>query len=139
MGKVEVTAKLENLADLFAADQGAILEADVRRVEVIDALVDTGATSLSMPTRLIQQLGLKPLRERTARTALGSATFRVYRAVRVTIQGRDCLSDVTEVPDECPVLIGQVPLELLDFVVDSKKRKLVGNPAHGGEQMLEMY
>jgi hypothetical protein len=37
------------------------------------------------------------------------------------------------------VLIGQVPLELLDFVVDPRAQKLIGNPAHGGEQMLEMY
>ena len=40
---------------------------------------------------------------------------------------------------DCPVLIGQVPLELLDFVVDPKGRRLIGNPEHGGEQMIEMY
>jgi hypothetical protein len=34
---------------------------------------------------------------------------------------------------------GQVPLEVLDFVVDSRGQKLVGNPAHGGEQMTEEY
>jgi len=34
---------------------------------------------------------------------------------------------------------GQVPLEVLDFVVDSRGLKLVGNPAHGGEQMTEEY
>ena len=34
---------------------------------------------------------------------------------------------------------GQVPLEVLDFVVDSRGKKLVGNPAHGGEQMTEEY
>jgi hypothetical protein len=44
-----------------------------------------------------------------------------------------------EVPDDVPVLIGQVPLELLDFVVDSTAQKLIGNPAHGGRQMAEMY
>ena len=44
----------------------------------------------------------------------------IYGTVRLTVQGRDCPTDVTELPDDCPVLIGQIPLELLDFVVDLK-------------------
>jgi hypothetical protein len=66
-------------------------------------------------------------------------TVQVYGAVRLTIQGRDCLSDVAEVPDDCPVLIGQIPLELLDFVVDPVNHRLIGDPRHGGEHILEMY
>lgn len=46
---------------------------------------------------------------------------------------------VTVAATSCPVLIGQLPLEGLDFIVDPKKQKLVGNPEHGGEQMIEMY
>jgi hypothetical protein len=53
--------------------------------------------------------------------------------------GRDCTSDVTELPDDCPVLIGQIPLEALDFVVDPLAQRLIGNPAHGGEQIIEIY
>jgi hypothetical protein len=30
-------------------------------------------------------------------------------------------------------------LELLDFVVDPVHQRLIGNPAHGGEQMIELY
>ena len=63
----------------------------------------------------------------------------MYQAVRLTIQGRDCTMDVIEVPDNVPVLIGQLPLEHLDFVVDLRARKLIGNPAHGGEHLYEMY
>ncbi|MGA2258971.1 MAG: hypothetical protein ABSG53_30240 [Thermoguttaceae bacterium] len=33
----------------------------------------------------------------------------------------------------------QIPLENLDLVVDLGARKLIGNPAHGGEHMFEMY
>ena len=43
-----------------------------------------------------------------------------------------------EVPDSVPPLIGQVPLELLDFVVDPGSQQLIGNPAHGGEHIVEM-
>ena len=139
MGKVLVAATVDNLHDLYLAKKGAIPQEDVRRIEVAEALVDTGATSLSMPGGMIRQLGLEPLRTRQARTSAGIATFNVYGAVRLTVQGRDCTLDVTEVPEDCPVLIGQVPLELLDFVVDPRNRQLIGNPEHGGEQMLEMY
>ncbi|HEY3787454.1 MAG TPA: hypothetical protein VGL71_01310 [Urbifossiella sp.] len=56
-----------------------------------------------------------------------------------TIMGRSCTMDVMEVPDGVPVLIGQLPLEHLDFVVDLRDRKLIGNPAHGGKHVYEMY
>ena len=120
-------------------EKGLLPADQVHRIEVSDALVDTGATTLSMPKSLIDQLALIPFRSRVARTSAGLATFRVYGAVRLTVQGRECQVDVTELPDDSPVLIGQVPLELLDFVVDPANQRLIGNPAHGGEQMLEMY
>ncbi len=63
----------------------------------------------------------------------------MYDAVRLTIMGRSCTMDVMEVPDTVPVLIGQIPLEHLDFVVDMRDRKLIGNPAHGGEHVYELY
>ena len=63
----------------------------------------------------------------------------VYEAVRLTIEDRSCSVDVMEVPDEVPVLVGQIPLEMLDFVVDPQARRLIGNPAHNGEHILELY
>ena len=58
MGRVLTEATIENLSDLYLAHR-AVLPADqIRRIVVADALVDTGATLLSIPTRLIQQLGL---------------------------------------------------------------------------------
>jgi len=139
MGRVLVTVRVENLEDMYKVGQGAIRGDEVRRVEVTDALVDTGATMLSMPGRLIRQLGLAPLRTRQARTSAGTVPVQVYGTVRLTIQGRDCPSDVTELPDNCPVLVGQVPLELLDFVIDPAGGRLIGNPEHGGEHILELY
>lgn len=139
MGRVAVEAEIASLEDLYRAMRGELGDADVRRIFVLEALVDTGATNLSLPRSMIESLGLIPLKKRLAMTATGVREFSVYGAVRLTIQGRDCTCDVTEVADDCPVLIGQVPLELLDFLVDPGRRQLIGNPAHGGVQMLEMY
>jgi clan AA aspartic protease len=139
MGKVIVTAKLENLNDLFNVKQGLIPPENARSVEITDALVDTGASTLSLPKRLVSQLGLDPLRTRQARTSAGLVTLQLYGTVRLTIQGREWTGDVVEIPDDCPTLIGQMPLEGLDFVVDPMGQRLIGNPAHGGEHIIELY
>ena len=139
MGKVLVAAKIQNLGDLFAAKQGLLPPQEVCTVDVAEALVDTGATGLSMPKSLLAALGLEHLRTRTARTSAGHVQVRVFGTVRLTVQGRDCPCDVTELPDDCPVLIGQIPLEAMDFVVDPAGQRLIGNPAHGGEHVIELY
>jgi len=139
MGRVVVAATVHNLGDLIDVERGRLEPEQVRRIEVPDALVDTGATMLSMPKRYIDQLGLRPLGTRSVRTSGGPRTAAVYGTARLTIQGRDCPTDVVEAPDECPVLIGQVPLEVMDFVVDSAGQRLIANPAHGGEQVYELY
>jgi predicted aspartyl protease len=139
MGKVLVTATIENLEDLFNVENGQLTDDQVRRIEVDDALVDTGATGLLMPKQMIAHLGLHPFRTRTARGIGGSIPLPMYRAVRLTIQGRDCVLDVGEIGDEFPVIIGQVPLELLDWVVDLKGQRLIGNPEHGGEHVMEAF
>ncbi len=139
MGRVLVEAIIESLEDLWAVKKGLIKPDQVRRIVVPDALVDTGATMLSLPTRMIRQLGLSKSWTRQVTTSKGTTDADVYSSVRLTIKGRECPMDVLEVPDDVPVLIGQIPLEYLDFVVDPQSRTLIGNPAHGGEQMYEMY
>ncbi len=42
-------------------------------------------------------------------------------------------------PDTVPVLIGELPLEHLDFVVGMNAYRLIGNPAHGREHVYVMY
>src|SRR3989442_262542 len=108
MGRVVTESTIENLEDLWAVRRGSSPPDQVRRVTVTDALVDTGATLLSLPTRLIQQLGLKEQYRKRVTSSIGVSEAAVYDAVRLTIQGRSCTMDVMEVPDTVPVLIGQL-------------------------------
>jgi predicted aspartyl protease len=139
MGRVLTEATIENLEDLWAVKQGLRPADQARRLTIPDALVDTGATLLSLPTSLIRQLGLTQLATKRVTSSVGITQAALYEAVRLTIQGRSCTMDVLEVPDGVPVLIGQLPLEHLDLVVDLRNRQLTGNPAHGGEHMYELY
>ena len=137
MGKVVVAARLENLGDAHDVFMGRLSPDQLRTVEVTDALIDTGASGLMAPHRLIAQLGLTPIRKRVARTMGGTIEINVYRAIRLSVQGRDCICDVSAIADDLPVVIGQLPLEMMDWVVDMKGQRLIGNPAHGGEEMIE--
>ncbi len=92
---------------------------------------------LLLPSRLIRRLGLAPTGARHVRR--GGAPAAMYDPVRLTIMGRDCTMDVLEAPEDAPVLIGRIPLLHLDLVVDPAACKLIGNPAHGGEHVYEMY
>src|SRR5262249_35867142 len=103
-----------------------------RSVEVTDALVDTEVLMLGLPGRLITRLGLTPQGPRTWRLAGGTVTFPIYHPVRLTVGGRDCTCEVMELDDALPVLIGRMPLQMLDLVIDPDARRLVGNPDHSG-------
>ncbi len=139
MGRVLTEATVENLKDLWDVERGLQPADQARRVTIADALVGTGATLLSIPTSVIRQLGLLQTSTKRVTSSAGMTQARLYEAVRLTIQGRSCTMDVLEVPDGVPVLIGQLPLEHLDLVVDLRNRQLIGNPAHGGEHMYELY
>jgi predicted aspartyl protease len=139
MGRVVVKARMENLEDLILVRAGHMDLEEVRTLEVDDALVDTEAAMLCLTKKMIKKLGLKEFTSRQMRTAKGSVMTHIFEAVRLTIQGRDCTIDVCQVAEGCPVLVGQVPLELLDFVVDPKRQRLIGNPEHGGKFMYDMF
>jgi predicted aspartyl protease len=103
-------------------------------------MVDTGSTYLAMPRKLIDQLGFtKPFTTQTARTTHGNVLANLYGPVRLTVEVRFCTVDIAEVGDDCSVLIGQVPLELLDLVVDTQGQRLIGNPQHGGQHMFDLF
>ena len=128
--------KLANLRDLFLVQTGAMNPEDVRRLTVDDALVDTGATRLCMPTSLIENLGLTPVSNRTGRTATGIVERTLYSEVEYTLLERSSTIRVTDLPEGSPVLIGHMVLEELDLCVDMK-RGLIYNPAHGDDWIEE--
>ncbi len=138
MGRLVVEVVVENVDDLRRAQRGELPAEQVRRLTV-PALLDTGATFFCLPEALIAQLGLPFNRERETRTVNGSLTLRVYGGARLTVQGRDCDEEVMALPAERQALLGQIPLEKMDWWVDVNGRKLVGNPEHGGQWMAEAF
>jgi clan AA aspartic protease len=137
MGKVIVKIKLTNLKDIFLKSAGA-RRTEPRVIEV-SSLVDMGATRLYLKPSVIKKLGLQRIDAVRSQTTNGEAIRFKYEPVQLELMGRKENFDVIEVPESVPNLLGQVPLEILDLVVDSKRQKLIPNPEHGGEQMTEEY
>ena len=134
------TTKIEiaNLEDIVLANRGIITAEAVRRVVVEDALVDTGATRLSLPTPLIEQLGLTPLSKAKARTSNGIVDRTIYSEVRFTILEREGALPVTDLPADAPVLVGHMVLEQLDLCLDIREG-LIYNPDHDNEWIDEAW
>lgn len=140
MGRVTCKAKIENAIDAAESLQGKRDPADVRTVEVNDALVDTGASTLALPTSMLRQLGLNtPSSTRRTRNTTGPYIAKLYGPVRLWIDDRYITLDALEVEDGCPALIGQIPLEHMQYVVDMTNHRLVPSSANGGEWILDMY
>ncbi|MGK5092724.1 hypothetical protein WDW89_12010 [Deltaproteobacteria bacterium TL4] len=56
--------------------------------------------------------------------------------MRLKIQDRESVFECMGKPEEAPCLIGQVVLEVLDYVVDCGSQQLISNPAAPPGMML---
>ncbi len=128
MGRVVTRIKLTNNTDHDLAAMGQITADRIRTLE-IEALVDTGATMLVLPADLVARLGIPPSGTRKIRYADGRVRDVPWiGGLRIEILGREMTCDaLVENPGTTP-LIGQIPLEGLDLVVDPKSRDLSVNP-----------
>ncbi len=140
MGKVIVKLRLTNQTDLALKKHKAhkARKAAPRSVEV-DALVDTGATRLYLKPSVIRALGITPSGKIISRTTNGDRERTVYSAVQLKLNDREGEFQVVDVDETVPNLLGQIPLEYLDLVVDPKGQRLIPNPEHGDKLMTEEY
>ena len=138
MGQVTVSIRVSNWLDVEKVALGERTEPP--RTITADALVDTGAVKFYLKASLIRQLGLRRVSEVTSRTMANISVKRqVYSAADLEIQGRSGRFDVIEVPDALPNIIGQIPLEDLDWVVDLRNRKLIPNPEHKNGELCDDF
>jgi predicted aspartyl protease len=138
MGKVTVAFIATNYDDLSDVARKRT-KRKPRQVQA-EALVDTGATRFYLQRRVIEALGLRPLSEITSRTMSDRAEKRiVFSPVQLEVQGRTGHFDVIQLPDSQPNIIGQIPLEHLDWVVDARGRKLIPNPEHKHGELADDF
>ena len=138
MGKVTTRIKVENWLD------AELIKAGVRKEKPrcleTDALVDTGVVKLYLKSSVVKELGLHPVGEVKSRTMSNRTESRtVFSPVALEIMGRTGRFDVVEIPDALPNIIGQIPLEDLDWVVDCRNQKLIPNPEHKNGELADEF
>ena len=137
-GKVTITFKATNYDDLSDLARKRT-KRKPRQIQA-QALVDTGRTRFYLQRRVIEALGLRPVSVITSRAMSDRAEKRtVFSPVKLEIQGRTGHFDVIELPDTLPNIIGQIPLEHLDWVVDPRAKKLIPNPEHKRGEMADEF
>ena len=137
MGVFMEEITLENVFDRGLADHGYIKETDVRTLKV-DAMPDTGAWTLVINEEVREKLGLEI--EGDVRSTLADGTVAKYpltKPVKIQWKNRITFQSAIVVSNAKKVLLGALPLEGLDLVVDPVQQTLAG--ANGDEEMYVIY
>lgn len=137
MGQVITTITVTNRIDRFMAERGFISAEEVRSVILDNVVVDTGATLLSLPARIISQLGLIQVGERDVETSAGIKKGRIFADAQIIVEGREGRFDCLELPEGVSaVLLGVIPMEELGLEPDLKNRRLRVLPMNNQQTYL---
>jgi len=136
MGEVRVMVRLSNAADMALVRRNLMRPEEIRAVKA-DALVDTGAVTFVLPSLVVERLGLARPFKQVAEYADGRREeVDVTEPVFVELLGRHTVEEALVLGDE--VIVGQTILEKTDLYVDSHRKRLLPNPAHPDQSVLQV-
>ena len=93
----------------------------------VSALVDTGAITPCIPEHVAIQLDLTELERREVATADGRHVPVPYVGpVQIRFENRSCFTGALVLGDS--VLLGSIPMEDMDLVINSRKQEVTVNP-----------
>ena len=137
MGNFKEEITLVNITDRGFANRGYIKETEIRTLKV-DAMPDTGAWTLVINEDVRQKLGLE-IKETRNSTLADSKTssYAITESVNIYWKNRYTALPAVVVPGAKDVLLGALPLEAMDLMVDPVRQELTG--AHGDEALHILY
>ena len=129
MGFVYADITLTNALDEGNAQRGIINESEIRQTS-LTAMVDTGAGTLVINEEIRQLLGLEIKATRQAELADGTKSkYGLTEPISVQWKNRTTICQAMVLPTSSEVLLGAIPLEGMDLIVNPISQELVG--AHG--------
>ena len=129
MGLIHTEITLKNTNDGIKAREGLIQPQDIRTATVT-AIVDTGSINLVITEELRQKLGLEIRGEKIAHIANGQRIqCQITDAVEVHWKDRDTVVPAMVIPGAEKILLGAIPLEGMDLMVNPVSQELTG--VHG--------
>jgi clan AA aspartic protease len=137
MGMTRTEITLKNVRDDAYAQGWYIKEEEIGTANVT-AVVDTGSMSLVITEEVREKLGLGVKEERIVKTANGQrVTCHVTEAVEILWKNRNMTLPALVVPGAEDVLLGAIPLEGMDLMVNPVTQELVG--IHGDKEEFILY
>lgn len=128
MGEVIVELTLENAIDRGMFRRRKLKEKDVRKLTA-KAVADSGAVMLMLPQDMVEELGLEVLRKAVVSYADQRTEERsIAGPVTVKIGKREAIVECLVGPPASEILLGQVPREVMDLLVDCAQRTLAPRP-----------
>lgn len=101
-----------------------------QRFETIEALVDMGASYSSLPSSLLERLGVQREDRMDFVLADGSLDQRDIGQTWVRVQGRRVITIVIFANDDAPALLGAYTMDGVRLAPDPVNRQLVPAPAY---------
>lgn len=128
MGLIRTEIELVRGNDLALVEEGYLKAKKVRSVKVT-AIVDSGAYMLVINEEVKAQLSLKSKRKELAILADGSQLeLDVVGPIEVRFKTRRTTVDALVAPGATEVLLGAIPLEGMDVLLDPNKQELILPP-----------
>ena len=126
MGQVKIQVTLRNAREVVMARLGHLTSEQVRTYTT-EALVDTGATRLTVPSFVADRLGIIRLRHTDAEYTDGRVEeVDTTEGIQIEMLGRTAIRDAMVLGKH--VLIGVTVLEDLDLLVDCKRQRVMPPP-----------
>lgn len=128
IGLVYADIELVSTDDLVLHRRGYLPEDEIKRMRVT-ALVDTGAYMLVINDRIKQQLDLPVIDEQAMRLADDSERrIEIVGPIDVRFENRSTTVRAAVFPGDSEPLLGAIPIEDMDVVIDLKQQRLIVNP-----------
>jgi clan AA aspartic protease len=130
IGLVYADIELISGRDLVMFGEGLITEDKIKRMTV-NVLVDSCALMLTINEEIKTQLGLQQVDMRSAQLADGTLIkLPIVGPVEVRFANRRSSVDAMVLPGDAEPLLGAIPMEDMDVLVDTQQRRLIVNPEH---------
>lgn len=130
MGLVYAELELINAWELEASKKNLIGQDEVKRMWVT-ALVDSGAAMFTISEELQEILQFPVVEKRPGETADGRIVdCKVVNCVEIRFNNRRCTVQAMVLPGCNEPLLGAIPMEDMDVIIDPKRQQLIPHPDH---------
>jgi len=138
MGQVHAEIELISGEDMLHARRGNLDIDEIKKIR-ITALVDTGSVLLAINENIQEYLQLPVVNRKPYQMANGEVIVcDIVGPLEIRFQNRDAECSAIVLPGDAEPLLGMIPMEAMDVLIDPLRQELVVNPKHPDYALLRL-